>query len=129
MTYHEADLSDAVRDLSRALISLKEEIEAIDWYTQRVEACSDTALRDVLAHSRGEEIEHAAMTLEWLRRSMPGWDEALRTYLFTSAPITELEAIAEKAQATAAEPATVAPLTGTPRAAGDLGIGSLRSRS
>jgi ferritin-like protein len=100
---HEADLSALARDLHRALISLKEEIEAVDWYTQRVEACSDPTLRAVLAHNRDEEIEHAAMTLEWLRRSMPGWEAALRTYLFTKAPLTELESNGGK-HASAADP-------------------------
>src|SRR5258706_16415564 len=91
--YHEpeAELSDAVRDMHRALVSLKEEIEAVDWYHQRWAASKDETLRAVLAHNRDEEIEHATMNLEWLRRNMPKWDEVLRTYLFTSGPITEIE--------------------------------------
>jgi len=124
--YHEADLSAFARDMHRALVSLKEEIEAVEWYTQRVEACSDPTLRAVLAHNRDEEIEHAAMTLEWLRRSMPGWDRVLRTYLFTKAPLTELEASGEKQ---AASVAAHDPGAGAGGVAGDLGIGSLRSRS
>ena len=91
--YHEKadDLSDRTKDFVRALHSLREEIEAIDWYQQRVDVTKDEHLRSVLAHNRDEEIEHACMTLEWLRREMPGWDEELRTYLFTEKDITELE--------------------------------------
>jgi ferritin-like protein len=89
--YHEPAeaLSPEVRDAHRALTSLKEEIEAVDWYHQRVALCQDASLRDVLAHNRDEEIEHACMVLEWLRRSMPGWDEQLRTYLFKEGPIKD----------------------------------------
>ncbi len=75
----------------RALISLIEELEAIDWYAQRVDAADDDTLRSVLAHNRDEEREHAAMTLEWLRRNDPSWDRVLRTYLFTAAPIVGIE--------------------------------------
>ncbi len=84
-------LNEKARNISRALNSLKEEIEAIDWYNQRVEASSDPELKAIMAHNRDEEIEHACMALEWLRRNMDGWDEQLRTYLFTSAPVTEVE--------------------------------------
>jgi ferritin-like protein len=98
--YHEPidELSAAVRERHRAIVSLMEELEAIDWYDQRVDATSDESLRAVLAHNRDEEREHAAMTLEWLRRNDPGgkWDQVLRTYLFTEAPITEVEAEAEE---------------------------------
>jgi uncharacterized protein len=92
--YHEPidELSPAVRERHRAIVSLMEELDAIDWYDQRVDATSDESLRAVLAHNRDEEREHAAMTLEWLRRNDPKWDQVLRTYLFTQAPITELEA-------------------------------------
>lgn len=91
--YHEnpGELSDRTKDFVRALHSLREEIEAIDWYQQRVDVTKDEQLKSVLAHNRDEEIEHACMTLEWLRREMPGWDDELRTYLFTEKDITELE--------------------------------------
>ncbi|HXV62296.1 MAG TPA: ferritin-like domain-containing protein [Vicinamibacteria bacterium] len=91
--YHEPfeELSDHDRNLHRALTSFKEEIEAIDWYHQRVVCCKDEQLRAILAHNRDEEIEHACMVLEWLRRNMPGWSEQLRTYLFTEAPVLEVE--------------------------------------
>lgn len=91
--YHEPyeHLDAKVRDAHRALTSLKEEIEAVDWYNQRVALATDEELKRVLAHNRDEEIEHACMTLEWLRRNMPKWEEHLRTYLFRSEPITEIE--------------------------------------
>ena len=91
--YHEPveELSPEDRNFVRALNSLKEEIEAVNWYHQRYAACKDEALRSILAHNRDEEIEHAVMTIEWLRRNMEAWDEELRTYLFTEGDITALE--------------------------------------
>ena len=91
--YHEPidKLSAATMDRHRAIVSLQEELEAVDWYDQRVDAADDPELRAILAHNRDEEKEHAAMTLEWLRRNEPGWDDVLRTYLFTDAPITRIE--------------------------------------
>ncbi len=95
--YHEPIewLSPEIIDRHRAIQSLIEELEAADWYDQRVAAATDDGLRAVLAHNRDEEKEHAAMALEWLRRQDAKWDEVLRTYLFTDAPITEIEAVAE----------------------------------
>ena len=91
--YHEPkeELSEETRNFTRALDSLKEEIEAVNWYQQRVDATKDESLKKILAHNRDEEIEHACMTIEWLRRNMDAWDEVLRTYIFTEKPITELE--------------------------------------
>jgi ferritin-like protein len=91
--YHEPveQLSEHTRACTRALNSVKEELEAIDWYNQRVDASKDEHLKKILAHNRDEEIEHACMVIEWLRRNMPVWDEQLRTYLFTEGDITELE--------------------------------------
>ena len=91
--YHEPqnELSKNARSLTRALNSLKEEIEAVDWYNQRVDVEDDEALKDILKHNMLEEIEHACMTIEWLRRNMEGWDEELDTYLFTEEDITDLE--------------------------------------
>lgn len=91
--YHEPpeSLTTETRDRHRALVSLREEIEAVDWYDQRVALCGDEELKAILAHNRDEEIEHASMTLEWLRRRNPAWDRTLRQYLFTEGPITELE--------------------------------------
>jgi uncharacterized protein len=91
--YHEPydALSDKARDLHRALTSLQEELEAVDWYRQRAEVCHDAALREILLHNMREEIEHAAMVLEWIRRRTPDVDKHLRTYLFTDKPITQIE--------------------------------------
>ena len=91
--YHEPVelLNEKTRNITRAINSLKEELEAVDWYNQRVEASSDEELKAIMAHNRDEEIERACMTLEWLRRNMDGWDEELKTYLFTSGPITSIE--------------------------------------
>ena len=88
--YHEAGLSEETRDLHRAIASLVEELEAIDWYQQRVDITKDESLKGLLAHNRDEEIEHAVMALEWLRRRLPLLDQHLRTYLFTTEPIHEM---------------------------------------
>ena len=87
--YHEAiaELSDETRDMHRAIVSLMEELEAVDWYNQRVDACKDEALRAILAHNRDEEKEHAAMVLEWIRRQDPVFDKELKDYLFSEQPI------------------------------------------
>lgn len=87
--YHEPinELSDATRDMHRAIISLMEELEAVDWYNQRVDACKDAELKAILAHNRDEEKEHAAMVLEWIRRKDPAFDHELRDYLFTEKSI------------------------------------------
>lgn len=84
-------LSEEVIDRHRVIVSLMEELEAVDWYDQRVCATTDESLAAVLAHNRDEEKEHAAMNLEWLRRNDPGFDEQLRTYLFTEGPILLVE--------------------------------------
>jgi len=111
-------MSQAVIDRHRAIVSLQEELEAIDWYDQRVAATDDQTLAAVLAHNRDEEKEHAAMTLEWLRRHDPALDAALRTYLFTEAPIVEVELEVEgRAEASSGTAAG---------AARSLGIGTLR---
>ncbi|MGQ4276606.1 encapsulin-associated ferritin-like protein [Pseudidiomarina sp. E22-M8] len=83
--YHEPYelLSDETRDMHRAIISLMEELEAVDWYNQRIDVCKDDELRKILIHNRDEEKEHAAMTLEWIRRSDKKFDEQLKDYLFT----------------------------------------------
>jgi len=80
-------LASAFGDVHRALISVKEEIEAVDWYHQRACVATDEALARILRHNRDEEIEHACMTLEWLRRMMPEWDTQLKRYLFTTGEI------------------------------------------
>jgi hypothetical protein len=121
-TLHEdpKTLGSEVIDRHRAIVSLMEELEAVDWYDQRVAAAGDDELRAVLAHNRDEEKEHAAMVLEWLRRSDAKLAEHLRTYLFTEAPVTEIEAVVEGGGAEAA------PSSDGTTSDGSLGIGSLR---
>lgn len=84
--YHEPveELSPETRDMHRAIQSLMEELEAIDWYNQRVDTCKDPELKKILAHNRDEEKEHAAMTLEWVRQHDPLFDKELRDYLFSN---------------------------------------------
>ena len=88
--YHEPinELRDETRDMHRAIVSLMEELEAVDWYNQRVDACKDSELRAILAHNRDEEKEHASMVLEWIRRRDLAFDHELRDYLFTEKPLT-----------------------------------------
>ena len=118
MGYHEdvAVLGPALMDRHRAIVSIMEELEAIDWYDQRVDAATDPELKKILAHNRDEEKEHATMTLEWLRRHDPKLDEHLRTYLFTDRSVLEIEAEAEGKES-----------GGGPSGDGSLGIGSLRA--
>jgi hypothetical protein len=85
------DLSDETRDMHRAIVSLMEELEAADWYNQRIDGARDPELQAILAHNRDEEKEHAAMLLEWIRRRDPAFDKELRDYLFTDKPIAKLE--------------------------------------
>ena len=87
--YHEPieELSDETRDMHRAIISLMEELEAVDWYNQRIDVCKDAELKAILVHNRDEEKEHAAMVLEWIRRRDANFDDELRDYLFTEKEI------------------------------------------
>jgi ferritin-like protein len=89
--YHEPldKLSTATMDMHRAITSLMEELEAVDWYNQRVDATSDPELKQILIHNRDEEKEHAAMVLEWIRRRDPKLNEELRKSLFKDGPITD----------------------------------------
>ena len=118
--YHEsADLlPEATKDFHRAIESLIEELEAVDWYQQRADATKEETLRAVLLHNRNEEVEHAMMVLEWIRRNDAKFDEFAREYLFKTAAITEIEAETKAAEGGA-------PAAGPP---GALGIGSLRKR-
>lgn len=123
-TYHEPyeELSSSAREMHRALVSLVEELEAIDWYAQRAEVTEDAELRSVLLHNRGEEIEHAIMNLEWIRRNDPKFDETIRTYLLTDVPIVEIE---ERSQ----DKRSAGPTTAeTNSHLQGLGIGSLKGR-
>jgi ferritin-like protein len=121
-TLHEdpAKIGPEVIDRHRAIASLMEELEAVDWYDQRVAATEDPGLKAILAHNRDEEKEHAAMVLEWLRRHDKALNEHLNTYLFTDKPITEIEKAAE---AGGGSGGGAARSTGSD---GSLGIGSLR---
>lgn len=94
-SYHEPldKLSSTTQDMHRALVSLQEELEAVDWYQQRADACIDAELKAILLHNMREEIEHAAMVLEWLRRRHPDFEKNMRTYLFKEQPILEIEAV------------------------------------
>ena len=87
--YHEPidELTDDTRDMHRAITSLMEELEAVDWYNQRVDAAKDPELSAILAHNRDEEKEHAAMVLEWIRRKDPVFDKELMGFLFTDKEI------------------------------------------
>ena len=114
-------LGPEVIDQHRAIVSLMEELEAVDWYNQRAQATSNSELRAILEHNRDEEKEHAAMALEWLRRNDPTLSEHLKTFLFSDAPITGIEA-------TMGEVGGEADGSGGGAASdGSLGIGSLRN--
>ena len=141
-TLHEQNdvLSDETKDLHRAIVSLMEELEAVDWYNQRVDAATDDDLRAILAHNRDEEIEHAMMGLEWIRRNNAKFDENCRTYLFSKGPITQVEEVAKEGgeggenagPSASAKPANVRPGIASPARPktptdGSLGIGSLKS--
>lgn len=91
--YHEPEdkLTEEAMEYHRIIKSVMEELEAIDWYNQRAAATNDPEIKAIVEHNRDEEIEHACMGLEWLRRNNPVWDEMLNTFLFTTAKITEVE--------------------------------------
>jgi uncharacterized protein len=116
-------LSVQTIDEHRAYRSLMEELEAIDWYAQRIDASADAELKKVLAHNRDEEKEHAAMVLEWLRRRDPVFDGFLRTYLFREGPLEEVEHAEEGVETPDLEVAAADYGVG---AHIGLGIGSLR---
>jgi uncharacterized protein len=126
---HEAAdlLPEGTKNLHRALLSLMEELEAVDWYQQRADACTDPELKAVMLHNRNEEVEHGMMTLEWLRRNDAKFDETMRTYLFKDAPITELEELEKAAGAgDKAGEGGVAATSDRSSQVASLGIGSLR---
>ena len=122
---HEAPelISEETKNMHRAIVTLIEELEAVDWYQQRADACSDKELREVILHNKHEEIEHAVMTLEWIRRNSPEFDEQLRTYLFSDKPIVGLEAEDTGKNGNGGHDKT--PGKAAP-ARGSLGIGSLK---
>jgi ferritin-like protein len=124
-TFHESEerLSPATRDMHRAIVSLMEELEAVDWYQQRMDATEDGQLREILRHNRDEEKEHAAMVLEWIRRRDPGLDAKLREYLFSEGSIVGREDALERGRGTAGNGAAGAGGNG---AAVASSVGSLR---
>jgi uncharacterized protein len=109
--YHEPfeRLSPKTRDLHRALTSLQEELEAIDWYQQRVDVIEDAELKGILEHNRDEEKEHAVMLLEWIRRNDPAFARQLEKKLGKPGKIAEEEELTAPGAAGARPP-------GTPRA-------------
>ena len=112
-----ADLTEKTRDVHRAISSLREELEAVDWYQQRADACKDDALREILLHNMREEIEHSAMVLEWLRRNHGDFDAQLKGYLFSKGSIIHTE------ENLTGEGATASPDDPTKKST----VGSLRS--
>ena len=124
--YHEPLelLSEGTKDIHRAIVSLKEELEAVDWYQQRAEACTDPELAAVLTHNKNEEIEHAMMTLEWLRRNSPVFASNIGTYLNSSGPITEVEATMETGGGEGG--GKIASAGSSAKQSVSLGIGSLK---
>ncbi len=117
---HESEsvLKPATIDRHRAVVSIMEELEAVDWYDQRIDAATDQELKELLAHNRDEEKEHASMMLEWLRRHDAKLDEHLRTYLFTNKRLLEIEEEAEGKGTGGGDESS--------SNEGSLGIGSLR---
>jgi ferritin-like protein len=117
--YHESEdkLRPETQDNHRALTSMQEELEAADWYDQRVDAATDTDLKQILAHNRDEEKEHFAMLLEWYRRRDATMDAHLKSYLFTSGSLIAREAAATGGGDTPADAG---------QSGGSLGIGSLK---
>jgi ferritin-like protein len=113
----ESKLPQELKDRHRALASLGEELEAVDWYDQRVAVTKDDELKAILAHNRDEEKEHAAMVLEWLRRHDQKWNEHLKEYLFTDGSIVGREKAVEQGGSGGGS---------TPD--GSLGIGSLKGK-
>lgn len=118
MSYYEpfSELPAETQDLNRVIDSLREELEAVNYYQQRATATSDGSVAAVMIHNRNEEIEHACMLIEWLRRNVPEFDKELRQYLFTDAPITDVEESATDGGQAA----------GSQKGGDSLGIGSLR---
>lgn len=113
-------LSEATKNMHRAIVSLMEELEAVDWYQQRAEACSDKDLAEILQHNKREEMEHAMMVLEWIRRQSSELDGHMKTYLNTSGPIAGVE------EATKEDGAGDDPKTDAITHDGSLGIGGLK---
>jgi len=122
-SYHEPIelLSEETKNMHRAIVSLKEELEAVDWYQQRAEACSDDELRAVIVHNKNEEIEHAMMNLEWIRRHSEVFDANIKTYINSKGSILAVEKAASEGGGGGGGGGSK-PSTG----AASLGVGSLK---
>ena len=118
MSFEENGISASAMNMHRAIISLQEELAAIDVYNQRAEMCTDAALKEILIHNRDEEIEHAVMLFESLRRTVPEFDEFMRTFLFSEDSLTNVE----KEATSGGAPSDTTGSTGN----GSLGLGKLR---
>jgi ferritin-like protein len=123
-SYHESldKLSPETQDMHRAIVSLQEELEAADWYRQRADACGNEELKAILLHNMREEIEHAAMILEWLRRNDTDFSKHLKTYLFTTEPIMEVEEADTAGEASG----STSPATTSPASRPSLTIGTMK---
>ena len=119
-------LTEETKNMHRALVSLREELEAVDWYQQRAEACSDPDLAAVIQHNKREEIEHAMMTLEWIRRNSTEFDGHIGTYINGEGPILELEVAAKAADGDEKKTDSKNSSDAVTNADGSLGIGSLK---
>lgn len=84
-------LSKETLAMHQAISSLMEELEAVDWYRQRADDCDDEALKEILLHNMREEMEHAAMVLEWIRRNNKDFEKELKEYLFKEGEISDHE--------------------------------------
>lgn len=129
--YHESleKLTPQTVELHRAIQSLKEELDAVDWYQQRADATGDEELRAILEHNRDEEKEHASMILEWIRRHDAKLGEALRTYLFTEADVTKIEEEVEGREAVEPSLAGVAEAAKKPQAPVAFTVGGLKVKN
>ena len=119
-------LTPETRDMHRATVSLMEELEAVDWYQQRADVTPNADLKAIMEHNRDEEIEHAIMTLEWIRRRSPKFDENLRLYLFTKGPITEVEEAMKAGGGAEEAKGEASPSPKSRASGGSLGLGSLK---
>ena len=126
-SYHEPVelLSEDTKNMHRALVSLREELEAVDWYQQRAEACTDSDLAAVLIHNKNEEIEHAIMTLEWIRRKSKVFDENIDTYINTKGSILAVEKAASGGGGEGGGESKPAAAHSTSKS---LGVGSLKGK-
>ena len=82
-------LSKKTLSMHHAIVSLMEELEAVDWYQQRADDCEDPALKEILLHNMREEMEHAAMVIEWIRRNNDDFAGHLKEFLFKDGDIAD----------------------------------------